>query len=104
MSDFVIEARELTKRYRDTVAVNGISFTVARGETFGLLGPNGAGKTTTLLMVLGLTEVTSGSVHVLGHDPARDPLEVKRVVGYLPDTVGFYDHMTALIICATPPP
>ena len=96
MSDFVIEARELTKRYRDTVAVNGISFTVARGETFGLLGPNGAGKTTTLLMVLGLTEVTSGSVHVLGHDPARNPLEVKRVVGYLPDTVGFYDHMTAL--------
>jgi len=77
------------------VAVNGISFTVARGEIFGLLGPNGAGKTTTILMMLGLTEVTSGTVSVLGRNPVREPLEVKRHVGYLPDSVGFYDHMTA---------
>ena len=62
----------------------------------GLLGPNGAGKTTTILMMLGLTEVTAGTVNVLGEDPARNPLEVKRMVGYLPDTVGFYDHMTAI--------
>src|SRR6185436_7579681 len=55
----------------------------------------GAGKTTTILMMLGLTDVTSGSVSVLGYDPARQPLEVKRLIGYLPDTVGFYDHMTA---------
>jgi ABC-2 type transport system ATP-binding protein len=95
MSDTVIEARNLTKRYGNVAAVDGISFTVARGEIFGLLGPNGAGKTTTILMMLGLTDVTSGSVSVLGHDPAREPLEVKRKVGYLPDTVGFYDHMTA---------
>ena len=67
-----------------------------RGEIFGLLGPNGAGKTTTILMMLGLTDVTDGSVSVLGHNPAREPLQVKRKVGYLPDTVGFYDHMTAL--------
>jgi ABC-2 type transport system ATP-binding protein len=75
--------------------VNGVSFTVGRGEIFGLLGPNGAGKTTTILMMLGLTDVTSGSVSVLGYDPARQPLQVKRLIGYLPDTVGFYDHMTA---------
>jgi ABC-2 type transport system ATP-binding protein len=95
MSDIVIEAQGLTKRYGRAVAVNGISFTVARGEIFGLLGPNGAGKTTTILMMLGLTEVTSGTVSVLGRNPVREPLEVKRHVGYLPDSVGFYDHMTA---------
>ncbi len=95
MSDTVIEARDLTKRYGSVAAVDGISFTVARGEIFGLLGPNGAGKTTTILMMLGLTEVSGGSIRVLDHDPAREPLEVKRKVGYLPDTVGFYDYMTA---------
>jgi ABC-2 type transport system ATP-binding protein len=96
MSDTVIEARDLTKRYGKVAAVDSVSFTVGRGEIFGLLGPNGAGKTTTILMMLGLTDVTSGSVSVLGHNPAREPLQVKRVVGYLPDTVGFYDYMTAV--------
>ncbi|MEA2981124.1 MAG: type transport system ATP-binding protein [Alphaproteobacteria bacterium] len=96
MSDTVIEAQGLTKRYGNVAAVDSVSFTVARGEIFGLLGPNGAGKTTTILMMLGLTDVTDGSVSVLGHNPAREPLQVKRLVGYLPDTVGFYDHMTAL--------
>ena len=95
MNDVVIEAQGLTKRYGRVTAVDGISFTVGRGEIFGLLGPNGAGKTTTILMMLGLTDVTGGSIRVLGHDPAREPLQVKRRVGYLPDTVGFYDHMTA---------
>jgi ABC-2 type transport system ATP-binding protein len=96
MSDIVIEAQGLTKRYGSIAAVDDISFTVARGEIFGVLGPNGAGKTTTILMLLGLTEVTDGSISVLGLNPARQPLQVKRKVGYLPDTVGFYDHMTAL--------
>jgi ABC-2 type transport system ATP-binding protein len=96
MTDTVIEAQNLTKRYGSVAAVDDVSFTVGRGEIFGLLGPNGAGKTTTILMMLGLTDVTDGSVSVLGHNPAREPLQVKRLVGYLPDTVGFYDHMTAL--------
>jgi ABC-2 type transport system ATP-binding protein len=96
MSDVVIEAQGLTKRYGRATAVNGISFSVGRGEIFGLLGPNGAGKTTTILMMLGLTEVTGGTVRVLGRDPVREPLQVKRHVGYLPDSVGFYDHMTAV--------
>jgi ABC-2 type transport system ATP-binding protein len=96
MNDIVIEARGLTKRYGAAAAVDNISFTVGRGEIFGLLGPNGAGKTTTILMAIGLTDVTAGTVSVLGHNPAREPLQVKRLVGYMPDTVGFYDHMTAL--------
>jgi ABC-2 type transport system ATP-binding protein len=91
----VIEAKGLTKRYGGAVAVDAISFTVGRGEIFGLLGPNGAGKTTTILMLLGLTEISGGEVRVLGFNPAREPLSVKRRVGYLPDTVGFYDQLTA---------
>jgi ABC-2 type transport system ATP-binding protein len=91
----VIQAEGLTKRYNGTAVVNGISFSVARGEIFGLLGPNGAGKTTTILMLLGLSDITAGRARVLGHDPSREPLQVKRRVGYLPDAVGFYDNMTA---------
>jgi ABC-2 type transport system ATP-binding protein len=93
--DTVIEAKDLTKSYGTAVAVDHISFTVGRGEIFGLLGPNGAGKTTTILMMLGLTEISGGEVRVLGFNPAREPLSVKRRVGYLPDTVGFYDNLTA---------
>jgi ABC-2 type transport system ATP-binding protein len=95
MSTPVIEAHNLTKRYNGVPVVNGISFNVAEGEIFGLLGPNGAGKTTTILMMLGLTEISDGRVSVLGYDPVREPLQVKRRVGYLPDAVGFYDNLTA---------
>jgi ABC-2 type transport system ATP-binding protein len=93
--DVVIEAKGLTKTYGQAVAVDHISFTVGRGEIFGLLGPNGAGKTTTILMLLGLTDISGGDVSVLGFNPAREPLSVKRRVGYLPDTVGFYDQLSA---------
>src|SRR6201997_2130973 len=95
IADTVIEANGLTKTYGSALAVDHISFGVGRGEIFGLLGPNGAGKTTTILMMLGLTEISEGGVHVLGFNPAREPLSVKRRVGYLPDTVGFYDNLTA---------
>ena len=95
IADTVIEANGLTKTYGSALAVDHISFGVGRGEIFGLLGPNGAGKTTTILMMLGLTEISEGGVRVLGFDPARQPLSVKRRVGYLPDTVGFYDNLTA---------
>jgi ABC-2 type transport system ATP-binding protein len=90
----VIEANGLTKKYGRAVAVDHISFNVGRGEIFGLLGPNGAGKTTTILMLLGLTEPTSGRATVAGFDPLRQPLEVKRRVGYMPDAVGFYDNLS----------
>ncbi len=95
MSAPVIEARGLRKAYGRTVAVDGIDFTVGAGEICGLLGPNGSGKTTTILMLLGLTEPSDGGVAVLGRDPLREPLAVKRRVGYMPDSVGFYDHLTA---------
>jgi ABC-2 type transport system ATP-binding protein len=95
MAENVIEARGLLKLYGSQRAVDAIDFDIERGEIFGLLGPNGAGKTTTILMMLGLTEISGGSVQVLGFNPVREPLEVKRRVGYLPDAVGFYDHLTA---------
>ncbi|HEY79948.1 MAG TPA: ABC transporter ATP-binding protein [Anaerolineae bacterium] len=96
MSKNVIETRNLTKRYNGVVAVDGLNLTIHEGEIFGMLGPNGSGKTTTILMLLGLTEPTSGQVRVLGLDPARQPLSVKAQVGYIPDQVGFYDDLTAV--------
>ena len=92
--DAVIVARRLTKEYGDFTAVRSLDLTIRAGEVFGLLGPNGAGKTTTVLMLLGLTEPTRGVVRVVGLDPTREPLAVKRTVGYLPDNVGFYGGMT----------
>jgi ABC-2 type transport system ATP-binding protein len=95
MSDDLIEAKNLVKRYNGITVVKGVSFSVARGEIFGLLGPNGAGKTTTILMLLGLSDISEGQARVVGYDPVREPLSVKRRVGYLPDQVGFYDNLTA---------
>jgi ABC-2 type transport system ATP-binding protein len=91
----VIRAEGLTKRYAATLAVDHIDLEVRSGEILGILGPNGSGKTTTILMLLGLTEPTEGRAEVAGFDPLRAPLEVKRRVGYLPDTVGFYDGLSA---------
>jgi ABC-2 type transport system ATP-binding protein len=89
-----IVAHGLTKRYGDLVAVDHLDLEINQGEIFGLLGQNGAGKTTTILMLLGLTEPSDGWARVVGYDPTRRPLEVKRRVGYLPDAVGFYGSMT----------
>jgi len=93
--EVVIRAEGLTKRYGATLAVDDVDLEVDAGEIVGILGPNGSGKTTTILMLLGLTEPTSGRALVAGFDPLREPLEVKRRVGYLPDQVGFYDGLSA---------
>ena len=90
----VIVTKGLVKRYGRIAAVDGVDLTVEKGEVFGLLGPNGSGKTTTILLLLGLTEPTAGTVRVLGLDPLRNPLAVKRRVGYMPDQIGFYDNLT----------
>jgi ABC-2 type transport system ATP-binding protein len=78
------------------VAVDNLNLRIHRGEVFGLLGPNGAGKTTTILMLLGLTEPSSGSAFIDGLDCARQTIEVKRFVGYLPDNAGFYNDMSGM--------
>ena len=95
MAEPVIQARGLVKRYGKHTAVDGLDLDIEAGEVYGLLGPNGSGKTTTILMLLGLTDRDSGSVAVLGLDPSRQPISVKRQVGYLPDSVGFYDEFSA---------
>lgn len=94
MAEAIIALEKLTKQYGDLTAVDHLNLTVARGEIFGLLGPNGAGKSTTILMMLGLTEPTSGRATVCGVNATVDPVSVKKKVGYLPDNVGFYDNMT----------
>jgi ABC-2 type transport system ATP-binding protein len=94
-TDAIIETHELTKIYNGEAAVENLSFFVNPGEIFGFLGPNGAGKTTTLLMLLGLTEPTSGRARVLGLDPARDPIKVKSEIGYLQENMGFYLDLNA---------
>ena len=91
----IIATDALTKVYNGQVAVDHLTFEIQEGEIFGFLGPNGAGKTTTLLMLLGLTEPTSGKAQVAGVDPARDPINVKRMVGYLPENMGFYHDLNA---------
>ena len=96
MEDPVITLSGLTKRYGELVAVDHLSLTINRGEIFGLLGPNGAGKSTTILMMLGLSEPSEGTANVCGVNPTREPILVKRKVGYLADDVGFYEDMNAV--------
>jgi len=96
MPQIVIETQNLTKQYGAQKAVDNVTFNVYEGEIFGLLGPNGAGKTTILLMLLGLTEPSSGKVRVLGVDPTRDSIKVKGMIGYMPENVGFYNDMNAI--------
>lgn len=92
MGDTIIELVDLTKMYESFTAVDHLNLTIRKGEIFGLLGPNGAGKSTTILMMLGLTDPTFGSVRVCGINSTSNPVEVKRRVGYLPEDVGFYDN------------
>lgn len=92
----IIQLQNLSKSYGSFKAVDALNFTINKGEIFGLLGPNGAGKTTSILMMLGLTEPDSGKAIVCGYDATRNPIAVKRKVGYMPDNLGFYPKMTGL--------
>ncbi len=96
MAEPIIQLFNVTKKYEAFTAVKNLSLTIERGEIFGLLGPNGSGKSTTILMMLGLTEPTSGEVRVCGVDSTKKPIEVKKKAGYLPEDVGFYDDLTGL--------
>lgn len=94
MDEQVIVLTNLTKQYGRFIAVDDLCLKIRKGEIFGMLGPNGAGKSTTILMMLGLTEPTSGTVEICGINSTRHPIKVKQKIGYLPEDVGFYDDMT----------
>jgi ABC-2 type transport system ATP-binding protein len=93
---YAVELRDVTKRYNEIVAVNNIKLTINTGEIFALLGPNGSGKSTTLKMIMGLLQPTAGSVTVLGLDAQKDPVGVKRQVGYVPESPNIYEFLTGL--------
>ena len=90
----MIEVTGLGKRYRDRVAVENLTFSVPEGEILGFLGPNGAGKSTTMKILTGYLPATSGTVKVAGFDVFEEPYEVKRRIGYLPETPPLYPEMT----------
>jgi ABC-2 type transport system ATP-binding protein len=91
----MVEASKLTKAYNGTLVVDDLNLKIEEGQIFGFLGPNGAGKTTTILMLLGLTEPTSGTARIGGFNSTREPLKVKRITGYVPEKVGFYEDLSA---------
>ena len=95
-SQFAVELKDVTKRYNEIVAVNKLNLTISTGEIFGLLGPNGSGKSTTLKMLMGLVQPTAGSVTVLGLDVQKQPVEVKRLVGYVPESPNIYEFLTGI--------
>jgi ABC-2 type transport system ATP-binding protein len=91
----MVEASNLTKAYSGNTVVDNLNLQIQEGQIYGFLGPNGAGKTTTILMMLGLTEPSSGIARVGGFNSTREPLKVKRMTGYVPEKVGFYEDLTA---------
>lgn len=90
----MIEVQNLTKRYRDRSAIDGLTFSVNEGEILGFLGPNGAGKSTTMKILTGFLPPSEGTAKVAGFDVFEQPLEVKRRIGYLPETPPLYPEMT----------
>src|SRR5690349_21082429 len=90
----MIEVRDLSKTYGPHKAISHLSFTVNKGEVVGFLGPNGAGKTTTMKIITGFMPPTEGHVSVAGFDVFENPIEVKRRIGYLPETPPVYGEMT----------
>jgi len=90
----VVSVRELTKRFRSTTAVEGVTFEIHPGEIFGILGPNGSGKTTTIRMLCGLMSPTSGAASVAGVDVVADPDGVKSRIGYMSQMFGLYGDLT----------
>ncbi|HUK85105.1 MAG TPA: ABC transporter ATP-binding protein [Candidatus Acidoferrum sp.] len=93
---YAVELKDVTKRYNEIVAVNNLNLSISTGEIFGLLGPNGSGKSTTLKMLLGLVPADSGSINVLGLDVQKNSVEVKQLVGYVPEAANIYEFLTGI--------
>ena len=91
-----IELNAVSKQYNEIIAVNNVNLTIPTAEIFGLLGPNGSGKSTTLKMLMGLVQPTAGQVTVLGIDVQKDPVAVKRQVGYVPESPDVYEFLTGI--------
>ena len=96
MDNYIISTKNLSKKYGSKTVVDNLNLNIPKGEIYGLLGPNGAGKSTVILMLLGLTEPTSGELSVLGYSPTKESLMIKRRTGYLPERVGFYEDLTSV--------
>ena len=90
----MIKLTNISKKYGDFTAVDGVNLEVPRGELFGFLGPNGAGKTTTLRMIAGILRPTGGTVHIAGIDIAMDPIGAKMALGFIPDRPFIYEKLT----------
>jgi ABC-2 type transport system ATP-binding protein len=93
-ADVVVEARGLSKRFGDRVALDGLDLQLPRGEIFGLLGPNGAGKSTTLNLFMGFLQPTAGTARIAGLDCARESRAVMRLVGHLPEEPVLFENLT----------
>lgn len=91
----MIECRDLTKDYDGLRALDNLNLDIIKGEIFAFVGPNGAGKTTTMNLLVGLIEPTSGDAIIDGHDIVKDPIEVKKIIGFLPENVNLYGGLTA---------
>ncbi|RKZ35244.1 ABC transporter ATP-binding protein [bacterium] len=90
----IVEIKNLTKRFDEVVAVNGLNLNIESGELFGFLGPNGAGKTTTIKIIVGLLHPDEGSVSIDGFDVVKNPEKAKKHIGYIPDNPYIYDRLT----------
>ncbi len=90
-----INVSHLTKTYGPTVALNDVTLSISTGEVRGLLGPNGSGKSSLMKTIIGLTKPSYGSIQVLGHDVQATPMEIKKIVGYVPESPRLYEFLTA---------
>lgn len=94
--NLAVELKDVVKRYHEIIAVNHLDLSISTGEIFGLLGPNGSGKSTTLKMLIGLVQPDQGSVNVLGVNVQKDPVTVKQLVGYVPESPRLYEFLTGI--------
>jgi ABC-2 type transport system ATP-binding protein len=92
--EFVVEIKNLVKKYGSEEAVKGVSFNINRGEIFGLIGPNGAGKTTILRMISTLLTITAGSINIMSYDLKNKADEIRKMISYLPEDAGAYKNLT----------